>query len=236
MALRASCNETSDGVDTTTAPVSGTVCTSDKRDVARARRQIDDEIVELSPLHETQKLPDDRVQHGPAPDDGLVAGIEKSDRDDFQPESLDRFNAVLANHARLVAHAQHQRDIGAVDVGVEQPDFVPHLDQRDGEVDRERGLADTALARTDGDDGVHARQRLRTLLRRAMLMRYLCVQRVTLQVRIAKMRKNPKLQLYRRELMNLGRCLMRRSGLRPEVCRHTSDRMCVGVNECNRQS
>src|SRR5205807_1629988 len=29
LALRASCRETSDGVETTTAPVSGTVCTSD---------------------------------------------------------------------------------------------------------------------------------------------------------------------------------------------------------------
>ncbi len=66
------------------------------------------------------------MQHGAAPDDGLVAGIEKSDGNDFQAEGFDRLDAVVADHARLRVHAQHQRNVGAIDVSVEQPDFVSH--------------------------------------------------------------------------------------------------------------
>jgi hypothetical protein len=40
------------------------------------------------------------------------------------------------------------------------PYFVAHLAESDGQIDRERGLADSALAGTDGDDGVDAGQRL----------------------------------------------------------------------------
>ncbi len=123
------------------------------------------------------------MQHWSAPDDGLVAGIEESDGDDFQAERFDRLDAVFADHARLRVHAQHQRDVGAVDIGVEQADFVSHLGEGNGQIHRQRGLADASLARTDGDDGVDPGQRLRALLRGtlSMLMRRMCAQKITLQ-------------------------------------------------------
>ena len=110
---------------------------------------------------------------------GLSPGLRNPTEITFRPKRLDRLNAVLPNHARLVADPQHERDVGTVHVRIEQADFVSHLDQSDGQVHRQRGLADAALSRPDGDNGVHARQRLRALLRRtlSMLMRHMCVQR-----------------------------------------------------------
>ena len=62
---------------------------------------------------------------------------------------------------RGLARAEHQGNVGAVDVGVEQPDFVAHARERDGEIDGQRGLADAAFAGPDGDDAVDAGQGLR---------------------------------------------------------------------------
>ena len=66
-----------------------------------------------------------------------------------------------ADHLRLPAHAQHQRDVRPIYIGIEQADLVSHLRERDGQVHRQRGLAHAALARTHGNDGIDSRQRLR---------------------------------------------------------------------------
>ena len=126
-----------------------------------SRRQIDDHVIEMTPLHKSQKLLHDLVQHGTAPDDGLVAWIQKSNRDDLQPKGLQRLDAVFPNHLRLPAHAQHQRDVWPIHIGVEQANFVSHLGQRDCQIHRQRGLSHSALARTYSDDGIDSRQRLR---------------------------------------------------------------------------
>ena len=101
------------------------------------------------------------MQHGAAPDQRLVARIQKSDRDHFEAVGFERLNAVVAEHLGLRVDAQHQGNVGAVNVGVEQADFVSQLGQNDREIDGERGLAHAAFAGTDGDDGAHTGQRLR---------------------------------------------------------------------------
>ena len=115
-------------------------------DIARARRQIDDEVVELSPLHLAEKLLDDGMQHRPAPHQRLVARTEKSDRHHLQPVTLRRQNAIFADDARRHRRAQHQGNVGPIHVGIEQPDLVAHARQRDGQVHRQSGFADAALA------------------------------------------------------------------------------------------
>ena len=60
----------------------------------------------------------------------------------------------------LALEAEHQRDVGAGDVRVEQADRRPVARQRDGEVDRDRALADAALARGDRDHVLDAREQL----------------------------------------------------------------------------
>src|SRR5262249_22436601 len=47
-------------------------------DVACPRRKINDEEVQLAPLHLLKKLLDDRVKHRPAPHQWTVAGTDES--------------------------------------------------------------------------------------------------------------------------------------------------------------
>src|SRR5208283_5207552 len=68
----------------------------DQRDhnIARARRQIHNEVVEQSPLHLAEKLLDDGMQHGTTPNQRLIAGAKKTDRHHLQAVTLRRENAV----------------------------------------------------------------------------------------------------------------------------------------------
>ena len=59
---------------------------------------------------------------------------------------------VVRADARRLRGAHHQRDVGAVDVGVDQSDALSELGERDGQVDGDRGFADPALTGSDGDD------------------------------------------------------------------------------------
>ena len=93
--------------------------------VAGAGREIDQQIVELAPDYAAQELRDYAVEHRAAPDHGLVAGIQQAHRDHLDALDFDRdgcaFRAVARGSSR---RAEHDGDVGAVDVGVEQADFV----------------------------------------------------------------------------------------------------------------
>ena len=56
-----------------------------------------------------------------------------------------------------IAEPHHARDVRAVDVAIEEPDAESLLRERDGEVHRDGGLADTALAARDRDDAAERR-------------------------------------------------------------------------------
>ena len=77
---------------------------------------------------------------------------------------IDGCNLIFAHHLRLLVRSQHERDVGTVDIGIEQSDSMTHLAERDGEIHGKRRFADPALARPDGDNGVDARKRLRSRL------------------------------------------------------------------------
>ena len=59
------------------------------------------------------------MQHGTSPDDGLVAGIEKSDGYDFQAEGFDGLDSIVPDHARLRVDAQHEGNVRTVHIGIE---------------------------------------------------------------------------------------------------------------------
>ena len=84
-----------------------------------------------------------------------IIGVSSSTRKPidiaFSPQAGSGSMRVAA-HLRLAREAQHARQAGAVDVGVQQADAQPLLRQRHGEVDRDRRLADAALAGGDRDD------------------------------------------------------------------------------------
>ena len=75
--------------------------------------------------------------------------------------SFERLNAIVPEHLGLRVEAEHQRNVGAVNIRVEQADFVSQPGQNDCEIDGERGLSYAAFARTDRDDSAHTGQGLR---------------------------------------------------------------------------
>ena len=74
--------------------------------------------------------------------------------------------ARLVHTRPLPAHAKHRRHGRAVDVGVQKPDAVAQLRQRDGEVGGDRRLAHAALAGRHGHEVPHARRDLRRVFLR----------------------------------------------------------------------
>ena len=89
------------------------------------------------------------MQHRPAPHQWLVAGIEEANRHQPHAEVLKRLDAV-ARGAGLSLRAHHQWNVGAIDVGVEQPHFAPEIGERNRQVHGDSGLADPAFAGADG--------------------------------------------------------------------------------------
>src|SRR6266850_3583571 len=102
------------------------------------------------------------MQHRSSPDQGLVPGIEESDRNYLEPVYGKGLDAIVPQYFRLLAQSQHQRNVRSVDVGIEETDFVPHPREDDRQINSQSGLADSPLAGADGDDGVNAREWLRT--------------------------------------------------------------------------
>jgi hypothetical protein len=60
----------------------------------------------------------------------------------------------------LGIRAEHKRNVGAVNIGIEQTRLEPELRQRQGKVHGERGFSHASFAGTDGYDRIHARQGL----------------------------------------------------------------------------
>ena len=75
--LKTSSVATGCGVVTTTAPVDLHPLRERERDVAGAGREIEDEEVELAPVHVVQELLQRAVQHRAAPDDGGLRVLEE---------------------------------------------------------------------------------------------------------------------------------------------------------------
>ena len=138
------------GVVTTIASARGISWPSERRDVARAGRHVDDEVVERAPVHVGEELLERAMQHRAAPDDRGLLLEEEPDRHHAEVVG-DRRDDHPVEADRTLLDAEHARDRPAVDVGVDEADLVPEVAQREREIDRERRLADAALAGGDGD-------------------------------------------------------------------------------------
>src|SRR5437899_10782176 len=132
-----------------------------ERNHSRPRRQVNHEIIKLTPLYRAQKLLDDGMQHRPPPDQRLITWVEKTDGNDLQPMNLERHNPVISQDLRLSAGSQHEWYVWAVDVSIEQANFMAELRQCDGEVNCKRSFAHAALSGAYRDNCFHSGQRLR---------------------------------------------------------------------------
>ena len=124
--------------------------------VTRAGGQVEDQVVELTPLHLEEELTQEAGDHRAAPDHGGVLFEEVPDRHRLQAVALDRKNGLLVGRlGTLSFEPDHLRDRGTVDVGVEQADPRAGAREFDREVDRDRRLPDAPLAARHRDDVLH---------------------------------------------------------------------------------
>ena len=124
------------------------VLTEAQRDVAGARRHVDEQVVGFVPEHVGEELLECLVQHRPAPDDCLSLGNEVADRDAPHAVVLGRQQHVVDDH-RVAVCTEHARNGETVDVGVDDAHRVAARGERNCEVGGDAALAHTALARRD---------------------------------------------------------------------------------------
>ena len=119
------------------------------RDVAGARRQVDQQVVGVVPVHVGEELLERLVQHRAPPDDGLVL---------LRRRSPWRCSARRGRRAAPACESittggrstpSMPRDGEAPHVGVDDGHAVAPLGERHRQVRRDRRLADAALARRD---------------------------------------------------------------------------------------
>ena len=150
-ARTATCCAAGCGVVTTSTSARGRSWPSEIETSPVPGRHVDDERVQLAPVHVGQELLERLVQHRPAPHDRRVVVQEEPDRHQLQLAADWRDDHPVDQH-RLLVNAEHVRDRVAVDVGVEDPRPVSEPLEGRGEVGGERRLADAALAARDGQD------------------------------------------------------------------------------------
>ena len=126
-----------------------------ERHVAGAGRHVHHEVIKVAPLHFAEELLNDSMQHRTTPDDRRLILRQEAHRHDTDAV-LFRRNDFLAVGGQLRLNAEHDRDVGAVNVAVDHPHSPSVGRQRDREVDRHRGLANPAFARSNGDDVLDA--------------------------------------------------------------------------------
>ncbi len=126
--------------------------------VAGAGRQVDDQDVQRllfrPPARLGQHLGDGLRRHWPAPDHGVLGLGQQADRHGFQAvrRMRDHGPVLIGGLAR---QAQHGRQGRAIDIGVQHPDRQAARRQGRRQIDRNRRLADAALAAGHGQDALH---------------------------------------------------------------------------------
>jgi hypothetical protein len=115
-----------------------------------AFRASSSETSELAPIHAAQELLDHAVKHGSAPDQRLVPGIQKPHGHQLHAIFFERLNA-FADGVGGSIDSHHQRDVGAINIGIEQTDSAAKPGERNREIDGNRGLANASFTGSDGD-------------------------------------------------------------------------------------
>ena len=146
----ASSSATSWGVQTTTAPVSGSACASVSGTSPVPGRQVDHEVVEVSPVDLSKKLLHDPMEHRPAHDDGFIGLEQKAHGHQLEAVGLDRLNAVAPGHGPAGC-ADKMWDRRTVDIGIHQAHVRSVGPQAECDRGGDRRLADATFAGPDGD-------------------------------------------------------------------------------------
>ena len=96
-------------------------------DVAGARWQIEDEVVEIVPGALAQELLDVTCGDGAAHDHGAVVIEQEAHADELQAVALDGDDLLFFILERALVAAEHVGDAGSVEIAVAQADFCAGL-------------------------------------------------------------------------------------------------------------
>ena len=124
--------------------------------VPGARRQIDDENIEIVPRHFAQHLRDGRDHHRSAPDHGVVFLDQKADRHHLDAKPLHRLQHARAELPRLAAQAEQLWLRRTINVGIENAGLQSQRRKAEREIAGGGGFADAALAGGNGNDVLDA--------------------------------------------------------------------------------
>ena len=100
------------------------------------------------------------MQHRSAPNNGFVAGIEQAHRNHFDALRLHGNDVLVGCRGRFLLRAEHDGDVGPVDVSIEQTNFVAEFREREREIHGDGRFSDTAFAAGHGDKIFHAGNRM----------------------------------------------------------------------------
>ena len=139
------------GVVTSTASERGSSWPSESPTSPVPGRHVDQQVVERAPVDVGEELLERAMQHRPAPHTEPPSS-RKNPIDMTLRSCATGGTIILSTDDRALLDAEHAGDRVAVDVGVDDADLEPAGAQREREVDRQRRLADAALAGRDGDD------------------------------------------------------------------------------------
>jgi hypothetical protein len=130
-----------------------------ERNVTRARRHVDDQVIEIPPCHFAEELLYRAMQHRTTPDDGRVIGGQKTHRHDLKAVLLCRHDLFAVGRKLRRRQTEHDGNVWTVDVSVEDADAAAALGKRERKVHGYGRFADAPLARAHRDDVLDARQR-----------------------------------------------------------------------------
>ena len=126
-----------------------------KRHIARAGRQINQQIVECPPLYLVQKLLQRPRQERPPPDHRRVLAGDETNRHEAYPGLVHRAHRALGLGCGLLPNTHHQGNARAVDVRVEKADARPLRRQTHGQVDTYSRFSHAPLSAGNGDGMAH---------------------------------------------------------------------------------
>jgi len=139
------------------APSTATVCTNGQLDVARARWQVEHQVVQIVPGALPQELLHVARGDGAAHDHSRLVIDQEAHAHQLQIIALDRDDLLLVIRQRALVRAEHVGNAGAVEIAVAQAHARAGLGQRHRQIARHRALAHAAFATGYGDDLLHAR-------------------------------------------------------------------------------
>ena len=99
------------------------------------------------------------MEHRPTPDHRRIVGGEEPHRHNLHAVLFGRNDPLAVGGELRRGQPEHDRNVRAVDVSVEDADAAAAAGEREREIHRHGGLADAALAGADGNDVLHAGQR-----------------------------------------------------------------------------